>query len=138
MEPSIRYEQLIAYLGSQLPAPVDQQSGPDDSIVFTGGEPAEVVVHLSSTSVTVFEFACHWERPASLVARPRRVGMLKWRRLSETVLLNALGTLIKGARDMRLARYGTCGWCGIRKPPEMMADADICRECADQQTEVVH
>ena len=135
---SVRYEELIAFLASQLPAPVDQQAGPDDSLVFTGGEPAEVVVHLTSSSVTVFEFACHSDRPSSLVARPRRVGMLKWRRLPETILLNALGTLIKGARDMRLARYGTCGWCGIRKPPEMMVETDVCRDCFDQQGEVVH
>ena len=48
-----RYEQLIAYLGSNLPAPVDRQEASDGSIRFIGGEPAEVVVLLTD-AVHVF------------------------------------------------------------------------------------
>ena len=48
-----RYEQLIAFLGSQLPAPVEQEPGDAGAIIFTGGAPGEVVVHLTEVSVVV-------------------------------------------------------------------------------------
>jgi len=90
MEISERYEQLIAFLGSQLPAPVEQQPGDDGSIIFTGGAPAEVVAHLTASSVIVCEFAGVWESTDTFVVRPRRVGLVKWRRLSETAVMNTI------------------------------------------------
>ena len=61
-----RFEQLIAFIGSQLPAPVDQQHATDGTMIFTGGSPAEVVVHLDESRVVVFEFAGRWESPDGL------------------------------------------------------------------------
>jgi hypothetical protein len=138
MDISERYEQLIAFLGSQLPAPVEQQPGDDDSIIFTGGSPAEVVVHLTQTSVVVSEFAGVWETADSFVMRPRRVGLVKWRRLSETAVMNAVSSLIKGAREMRLARYRTCRRCNENNPPEWLFGDDLCLGCADAPRDVVH
>ena len=103
MDISGRYEELIALLGSQLPAPVEQEPADDGSIIFTGGAPPEVVVHLTDSSVRVSEFACAWETPEHFVVKPRLVGVVKWRRLSETAVMNAVSTLIKGRR-----RPGKC------------------------------
>jgi hypothetical protein len=138
MDTSERYEQLIAFLDSQLPAPVEQQPGDDGSIIFTGGAPAEVVVHLTASSVIVSEFAGVWESADRFVVRPRRVGVVKWRRLSETAVMNAISSLIKGAREMRLGQYRPCRSCGVAQPPEWMFDDDLCQRCADQQHDVVH
>ena len=69
--------------------------------------------------------------------RPRRVGVLNWRRLPENALLAALGALIKGAREARLASYQTCQDCGRRTAPEYLHDADTCQACASRHT-VIH
>jgi hypothetical protein len=138
MDAAERFEQLIAFLGSQLPAPVEQQPGDDGSIIFTGGSPAEVVVHLTHASVVVSEFAGVWDTAGSFVVRPRRVGLVKWRRLSETAVMNAVSTLIKGAREVRRARYRTCRYCNENNPPEWLFGDDLCLRCAEQQRDVVH
>ena len=104
MDVSERFEQLMAFLGSQLPAPVEQQASDDGAIIYIGGSPAEVVVQLDESNVIVFEYAGVWESDG-FVVKPRRVGLVKWRRLSETAVMNAVSTLVKGAREMRLARY---------------------------------
>ena len=85
-----RYEQLIAFLNSNLPQPVTQQEFANGEIQFTAGDPGEVIVLLTETSVVVSEFAGVWETPDVFVAAPRRIGLLKWRRLPETPLINAL------------------------------------------------
>lgn len=138
MDAPERYEQLLAFLDSNLPMPVERQDNADGSVQFIGGEPAEVVVALTDTSVLVSEFAGVWESPFTFSARPRRVGVLKWRRLPETALFNALSVLIKGAREMRLARFQTCGYCARRIAPEWMHDAGVCQACADQHSGAIH
>ena len=133
-----RFEQLIAYIGSQLPAPVEQQNASDGTLIFTGGSPAEVVVHLDESNVVVFEYAGRWESPERFVVAPRRVGLLKWRRLPETPLMNALAALVKGARERRLARFRPCSVCGQRFPPEVLFESDVCPWCDRQPPTVVH
>ncbi len=133
-----RYEQLLAFLGSQLPAPIDEESGPEGAIVFSGGDPVEVVVHLTATSVIVSEFAGEWETPFHFVAKPRRVGIVKWRRLPETAIMQALAALIKGARDARLAKYQTCRYCGKHRPPEWLHDEAVCQACAERHGGAIH
>jgi hypothetical protein len=63
MDTPERYEQLIAFLGSQLPAPVDQQEVRGGAIQFLAGDPPEVVVVLTDSAVVVSEFAGVWETP---------------------------------------------------------------------------
>lgn len=138
MEKSERFEQLIAFFESQLPRPVEQQPGGDGSIIFTGGAPPEVVVHLTGASVVVSEFACVWETPDHVVVQPRRVGVIKWKRLPETAMMTVLSALIRGARESRLSRYGTCRCCGEKNPPEWLYEDDVCQRCAEQQRDVVH
>ena len=138
MASSERYEQLIAFLGSQLPQPVGQQEFANGAIQFTGGDPAEVVVLLTDSSVVVSEFAGVWETPVNFVAAPRRVGLVKWRRLPETPLINALTALIKGARESRLSQFQTCQYCGKHTAPEWLLDNHVCQACGEHQTGSVH
>jgi hypothetical protein len=133
-----RFEELIAYLSSQLPGPVDQQTLADDSIQFTGGNPPTVVALLTHTSVVISEFAGVWETPFSFVSRPRRIGIVKWRRLPENALLATISALIKGAREARLAAFQTCRSCGNRTAPEWLHDDGLCQSCADQRSGRVH
>jgi hypothetical protein len=135
---SERYEQLIAYLNSQLPPPVEQQTDEDGSLQFVSGDPPEVVVVLTQTSLIVAQFAGVWETPFHLTTRPRRVGILRWRRLPENALLTALDALIKGAREARRAAYRTCQYCGRSTAPEWMHDESACQSCADQHSGAVH
>ena len=128
-----RYEQLLAYLGSNLPGPVDRQEVDDGSIQFMGGDPPEVVVLVTATSVVVSEFSGEWETPFKFSARPRRVAVLKWRRLPENALWTALAALVKGARDVRMATYQICHYCGRRTAPEWLHDEGVCQSCADQR-----
>jgi hypothetical protein len=133
-----RFEQLIAFLGSNLPAPVDRQEDVDGSIRFTGGDPPEVIVVLTDSSVVVSQFAGVWESPFTFSARPRRVGVVKWRRLPENALLNAIAALVKGAREARLASFETCQYCGQRTAPEWLHDEGVCQACADQHSGAIH
>jgi hypothetical protein len=133
-----RYEQLIAFLNSNLPQPVAQQELANGDIQFTGGDPGEVVVLLTDTSVIVSRFAGLWETPDVFVATPRRIGLLKWRRLPETPLINALTAMIKGARESRLAQFQVCHDCGRETAPERMLDGELCQSCAARYSGVVH
>ena len=138
MEDDERYEQLIAFLGSQLPSPVDQHSAGDGSLIFTAGNPAEVVVQLSGASVIVAEYGGLWVGPDRFVVRPRRIGLLRWRRLSESATIQALSALIKGARESRLSRYRPCTACNEKSPPELLFGGDVCQDCAELRRHVVH
>jgi len=138
MDAPERFEQLLAFLEANLPAPVERQESPDGSVQFTGGEPAQVVVSLTDTSVIVAEFAGVWESPLSFAARPRRVGLLKWRRLPETSLFSALTALIKGAREARQSSFQTCRHCGNNTAPEWLHGNGICQTCADQHSGAIH
>ena len=138
MDAPERFEQLIAFLDTNLSAPVDRQEAEDGTVQFVGGEPADVVVSLTQSSVIVSEFAGVWEAPLTFSAKPRRVGVLKWRRLPETALFNALQVLIKGAREARLSRFRDCRFCGRSTAPEWMHDDGVCQACSDQHTRAVH
>jgi hypothetical protein len=133
-----RYEQLIAYLDSQLPQPVEHRTFDSGALQFTAGDPAQVVVLLTDTSVIVSEFAGVWETPFSFVAAPRRVGLVKWKRLPETSVMNAIAALIKGAREARLSQFQTCQYCGAHTAPEWLQDDHVCQACAAADLGVVH
>jgi len=135
---SERYEQLLAFLGSQLPPPVTQHTEADGDVRFVGGDPAEVVVVLTESSVVVSEFAGVWQTPMKFAAKPRPIGLLKWRRVPENALWTALSALIKGARDARLARFQVCRYCERNTAPEWLHDAGVCQSCANEQSGAIH
>jgi hypothetical protein len=134
---SERYEQLIAYLSAHLPAPVEQEDQ-QGILVFTGGDPTEVIVRLSRSSVIVEEYFAEWATPYRLVERPRRVGIVHWRRLPESTLMSVIGQLIKGAREMRRSRFRDCRFCGTTNPPEWQHGDDVCQACAATELGAVH
>jgi hypothetical protein len=133
-----RYEQMMAFLASQLPAPVEQREMEDESIQFTGGDPPEVIARLTQTSVSVSVFAGVWKSAFDFAVRPRRVGVVKWRRLPENALLAALSALIKGAREARQASFQICQYCGRRTPPEWLHDTGVCQSCSDRHSGSLH
>ena len=53
MDASERYEQLIAFLSTHLPPPVEQVDEPNGIMVFRGGSPVEVIATLTHSSVIV-------------------------------------------------------------------------------------
>ena len=131
-----RFEQLIAFIGATLPGPVERQTADDGTVLFTGGSPGEVVVRLTHTAVIVSEYA---GAPAGAFSRrPRRLGVLRWRRLPEPALMNALAQLIAGAREVRRARYRTCRFCELTHPPEWMHTEEVCLGCSTQQMNTIH
>ena len=130
MDAPERYQQLIAFLDSHVTG--ERHELADGTLQFIGGDPPEVVVLLTETSAMVFEYAAVWNTQHTLTPKPRRVGLLKWRRLQETALFNALGVLIKGAREARLAAFRACQECGRMTAPEWMDDDQVCRTCSDQ------
>src|SRR5262245_40570661 len=132
-----RYEQLIAFLDSHIAG--ERVERGDGSLQFIGGDPPDVVVELTDTNVIVSEYAAVWETPYALTPKPRRVGILKWQRLPETALFNALNTLIKGAREARAARFRRCDQCGRTTAPEWMDTETTCTSCAEQdERRLVH
>jgi hypothetical protein len=138
MDASERYEQLIALLNTHLPTPVQQEELVDGTLMFTGGSPGEVVARLTKASVTIEQYAIRWETPYTPVMQPRRVGVIKWRRLPESTVMNVVAQLIRGARDARLARYLTCRLCGETRPPEWMEDGGVCQQCSASVLGSVH
>ena len=138
MDTPERYEQLIAFLDAHLTN--DRHELADGSLQFVGGDPPEVLAVLADTSVSVYTYSARWTSAQTLAPSPRRVGVLKWRRLPETALFNALGVLIKGAREARLAAFRICQECGRSTPPEWMDDDRTCRACRDRmrREDVVH
>ena len=133
-----RFEQLIAFLGSQLPSPVAQRVDEEGSVQFIGGEPPEVIALLTSSSVIVSEFSGFWETPFKCIVKPRRAGVLKWRRLPEGALLDALSALIKGAREARRASFRICQYCERKTAPEWLHDDHVCQACADMHSGAIH
>lgn len=135
---SERYEQLLAFLGSQLPAPVHQHAEDDGDVRFVGGDPAEVVVVVTESSVVVSEFAGVWQTPFRFAEKPKPIGLLKWRRIPESALWTALSALIKGARDARLSRFQACRYCDRNTAPEYLNDAGVCQSCAAEHSGAIH
>src|SRR4029077_9480017 len=138
MDNSERFEQLIAFVGAQLPKPVEEHQTDDGSFIFTGGEPAEVIVQVTEFTVLVAAFVPIPEGGDASPAEPQPVGELHWRLLPETAVMNALSALIKGSREARLATYRVCIDCGTKKAPEQMQTEEICLECAEGGPKTVH
>jgi hypothetical protein len=138
MDASERYEQLIAFLNTHLPLPVQQEELNDGSLMFTGGSPGEVVVRLTKASIVIEQYAVRWETPYTPVMRPRRVGVVNWRRLPESTVMTVVDQLIRGAKQARLSRYVMCQLCGETKPPEWMENHDLCQHCSASVLGSVH
>lgn len=132
------FEEWLAFVAARLPQPVAQDEAPDGSIYFTGGEPGEVIVRLTRTTIIVWEYAVDWETPQHSVVRPIRAGSIAWRLVANSHAFSAAHALIDAARESRLSKYLTCSRCGQRKPPEAMHDDDMCQSCAQRHLGIVY
>jgi hypothetical protein len=129
---ALEWEELLVSLTHELPQPVSEETGLDGTTVLVGGDPGEVVVRLTRSSVAVSEFAVRWRGPLDAIARPVPVGTVRWRRLDGVRALTVLRALISAARDSRRAKYRTCRVCEATKPPEWMRDDEVCATCAEK------
>ncbi|HEY7292143.1 MAG TPA: hypothetical protein VH583_20070 [Vicinamibacterales bacterium] len=136
MDTPERFEQLIAYLESNLPEPAEWHQHADGTLQFISGDPPGVIVWLTETSVVVSHFAVVGDTRIGLESKPRRVGLLKWRRLPETALFNTLSALLKGAREARAALFQICEVCGRSTPPERLRMDTICDDCAEDELRI--
>jgi hypothetical protein len=126
----LEWEELLVSLTHALPQPVEEETALDGSTVLVGGDPGEVVVRVTASSVTVFEFAVRWEGPRSPVTRPIAFGRIRWRRFDSVRALQVLTALILEARESRRAKYVACLSCERLTAPEQMYDGDLCQACA--------
>ena len=132
------FEEWLAFFAAQLPDPVEQQQALDGSIYFTGGDPGEVIVRLTTSNITVWEYAARWEGAHTLVPRPIRIGSVRWPRVPAQQAVAAVQALLDAARQSRRGKYATCSYCERITPPEHMHDDETCMSCASKHLGVVY
>jgi hypothetical protein len=137
MADRLEWEGLLTSVTHGLPQPVEQETARDGSVVLVGGDPAEVVVRITRSAVSVSEYAVEWQGPHDAAVRPVAFGTLRWRRMPEVHALAALQTLLRAACESRRAKYRTCGYCERNTPPEALHDDQVCQECAQKHLGIV-
>jgi hypothetical protein len=138
MADHLEWEGLLTSAAHELPQPVEQETARDGSIVLVGGNPADVIVRLTRSSIVVSEYAVEWQGPNDPVVRPLALGTLHWRRMPEIHALAALRTLVSAARDSRRAKYRTCVYCQTATPPEALHDDRTCQACAQEHLGITY
>ena len=132
------FEEWLAFVAARLTPPVSQDVAPDGSTYLTGGEPGEVIVRLTRSTVTVWEYAASWETPDSPTIAPLRAGSVVWRHIPNSSAVLAVQSLIEAARQSRLGKFSVCAHCDQRKPPESMHDDEVCQSCAERDLGVAY
>jgi hypothetical protein len=135
---SAAYEELLAFIAAQLNDPVEQQEDAEGAIVFTSGDPGEVIVKLTGSQVAVAAFAVSWHTPYDPVVEPIGIGVVNWCHISPEATMRAVKALIVAAREARRAKFSTCHMCERLLPPEWMHTEDVCQGCAKGELGVVH
>jgi hypothetical protein len=124
-------DEWMAFISTHLPEPVTQEQAIDGLISFTAGEPGQVVVHLTQSTIVVLEYAVRRETPLTSRLAPRRIGAVRWRRAPNPEMIKAVAALIAAARASRLEKFRVCDSCEVSKPPEWMLDERLCLSCAE-------
>lgn len=132
------FEEWLAFLSAQLPQPVAQDPAADGSIYFTGGHPGEVIVRLTRSTITVWEYAVRWEGPHTPIVQPIRIGSLAWRHIAADSGFSAARALMHAALESRRSKFRVCVRCEKQTPPEWMHDDEICQSCAERHVGVVY
>ena len=133
----LAWEELMATVRASLPQPVAEDIAADRSLVMTGGDPGEVIVRLTRSAVTVFEFAVRSQGAHGYVVRPIRLGGFRWRRMPASRAISLLEQFIRTAQESRRSKYALCRMCKELKPPERMHEEDVCQGCAGTHLGVV-
>lgn len=123
-------DEWMAFIATHLSDPVSEEHSPDGTISFTGGDPPEVVVSLTRSTIVVFEYAIREDAAHAPTPAPRPIGSVRWRRARNPEMIRAVTALIAAARDSRLAKFGICARCERSTPPERMHDDEVCSSCA--------
>jgi hypothetical protein len=134
-QPSGALDEWRVHVERLLPKPVVWRNTRASVVWLTGGDPEEVVVRLSRSALTVYEFAAERTTGDRVTVSPIRVGVVSWASLPVERALTLTGVLIRRARELRRARYRTCRRCNQETPPELMHRDEICRECAESINE---
>lgn len=129
--------ELIARVRTLLAEPIYETARPG-SIQLVGGEPGEVVVELTESSITISEYACEWPSPSEPVSTTIPVGRIEFGGLSDSECVRRVSELVTEARKRRLARFRRCRFCGESNPPEWMDGPRVCQTCAEHHLGVVH
>lgn len=132
------FEEWHAFIAAQLGEPIEREERAEGATHFTSGNPPEVIVALTPSLVTVWEYAVTWQSPYSHVPKPRLIGTLRWRRVGARSGMKVVQALIEGAKASRRAKFRTCQHCQQRRPPEWMHELDICIACAQTSAGGVH
>jgi hypothetical protein len=132
------FEEILAFIAAQLPAPVQQDFEDDGSVLFVGGDPGEVIVRLTTSAVTVAQYAVTWETPYTPTVQPIQIGVFDWQAVPGDAAMRVVKALITAAREARLADFATCRSCLKRTPPEWMHGDELCQSCAERDGGVVH
>jgi len=131
-------DEWIAFVSTHLPEPVSREEAADGTICFTGGDPGEVIVTVSPSTIAVLEYAVRWDTPYTPMVKPRLIGEVKWRRARNAETTRAVSALIAATRESRRAKFRRCEECERVLPPAWMHDDRICQTCAEQELGVVH
>lgn len=130
------WEDWLAFFAARLPEPVRRDQAGDDTVIFLGGDPAEVIVRLSPRSIDVGEFTVRRVSGHAIVS-PRWIGRLRWTRLGTDRAISAVEALVAAARENRRSRFRTCAVCERLTAPEHLRDDDVCQHCAGHGFDVV-
>ena len=125
-------EEWLAFVATHLPAPVREERT-DDATTFTGGDPGQVIVKVTRSRITVFEYAVGWTGPHTPVVSPRLIGTVVWLRSRTHEMTRAVAALIAAACASRLGRFRVCERCERSTPPEWMDDDRLCQSCVDAE-----
>jgi hypothetical protein len=124
------WEDWLAFFGARLPTPVRREEDGTGALTFRAGDPPLVVVRLTHTGIHVARVRRISRRADSKFLHYRWIGRIAWRQVPGRRAVPLVEQLVSAARDLRLATYRTCFVCNRRRPPEWMAEEEICRRCA--------
>src|SRR5688500_440077 len=108
---SERLNSLAEQLMTMLPPPVRREDHADGTVLLIGGDPGEVMVRATRSSVTISIFAVRWEGPHLPVVDGKPVGRLAWHRLPTETAVCLSRLMIDAAARLRRAAFRRCRRC---------------------------
>ena len=129
---------LIAAIRKLLPKPVRKVDEADGGVVLIAGDPGEVIVRVSDSSLLVYEFAVEWVGPHEPEVREIPIAQIEWPQLPRTAAIDAATAIVRATQESRREKFRTCRFCGENNPPEWMQEKGVCDSCAESRLGIVH